>query len=146
MVPSSLNMPGQVPDAAANDDGTASQAGRTQTQTQAGDGHAPDTASGQDKEEKNDDDDDDGSEQSKVVTANYGQGGPRFWAVMASLALTSFLASLENSVVVTSGPAIVADLDMGEEYVWVANAFFVCWSVLVLPRSQFDINKIYIYS
>lgn len=130
MALSKLNTPSQVTDAAAHDGGTASQARQTGTQTQATDGCASNDASIQDKNDKNDDDDD--SEESKIVTANYGQGGARFWAVIMSLALTSFLASLENSVVVTSGPAIVADLEMGEEYVWVANAFFVCWSVLLV--------------
>lgn len=141
MARSSLNTPSRVPDAAVNDDGPASQAEQTQTQTQAADSRSAVAVSRQDRDEKNDDDD---SEQSKVVSANYGQGGPRFWAVMASLALTSFLASLENSVVVTSGPAIVADLEMGEAYVWVANAFFVCWLVLSFHlRRDPGINKMY---
>ncbi|KAI3394645.1 hypothetical protein diail_2455 [Diaporthe ilicicola] len=105
MAPSSFN--------ATNEDGMAA------------DGRAPGAGS-PDQHNKDERNNDDASERSKIVTANYGQGGPRFWAVMTSLALTSFLASLENSVVVTSGPAVVADLEMGEEYVWVANAFFVC--------------------
>lgn len=53
--------------------------------------------------------------------------GFQFWAIMSGLGVTSLMASLENSVVVTAGPAMVADLEMGEEYVWIANAFFVCW-------------------
>lgn len=53
--------------------------------------------------------------------------GIRFWAVLLALGVASFQASLENSVVTTAGPAIVADLGMGEEYIWMANAFFVAW-------------------
>ncbi|KAF7525756.1 hypothetical protein G7054_g10976 [Neopestalotiopsis clavispora] len=52
--------------------------------------------------------------------------GFRFWAVIAGLCIANFQASLENSVVVTSGPKIVEDLQMGEEYIWITNAFFVC--------------------
>lgn len=53
----------------------------------------------------------------------------RFWAIMVGLCVTSLMASLENSVVVTAGPAIVMDLKMGDSYVWVTTAFFVCWWV-----------------
>ncbi|RYO84482.1 hypothetical protein DL762_005655 [Monosporascus cannonballus] len=52
--------------------------------------------------------------------------GFRFWAIIVGLCVANFQASLENSVVVTSGPTIVADLKMGEEYIWITNAFFVC--------------------
>ncbi|KAJ8125951.1 hypothetical protein O1611_g7687 [Lasiodiplodia mahajangana] len=51
--------------------------------------------------------------------------GFRFWAIIAGLAIATFQASLENSVIVTSGPTIVQDLQMGEEYIWITNAFFL---------------------
>jgi hypothetical protein len=57
------------------------------------------------------------------------QRGIRFWCIIAGLSVTSLQSSLENSVVVTAGPAIVSDLSMGEEYIWVTNAFFLCWYV-----------------
>ena len=63
------------------------------------------------------------------VEAPQFKTGFRFWAVMAGLGVASLMASLENSVVVTAGPAIVADLNMGDEYVWISNAFFICWYV-----------------
>ncbi|KAK9775316.1 putative Major facilitator superfamily (MFS) profile domain-containing protein [Seiridium cardinale] len=50
----------------------------------------------------------------------------RFWAVIAGLAIAQFQASLEHSVVVTSGPYIISDLSIGADYVWTINAFFVC--------------------
>lgn len=58
------------------------------------------------------------------------QRGIRFWCIIAGLSVTSLQSSLENSVVVTAGPAIVNDLAMGEEYIWITNAFFLCWYVL----------------
>lgn len=64
---------------------------------------------------------------SKVDSSEEFRPGIRFWAVLLALGVASFQASLENSVVTTSGPAIVADLNMGEEYIWVTNAFFVTW-------------------
>jgi hypothetical protein len=55
--------------------------------------------------------------------------GMRFWCIIAGLSVTSLQSSLENSVIVTAGPAIVQDLGMGEEYIWITNAFFLCWYV-----------------
>ncbi|KAI2473092.1 MFS general substrate transporter [Annulohypoxylon bovei var. microspora] len=52
--------------------------------------------------------------------------GFRFWAIIVGLCIANFQASLENSVIVTSGPTIVDDLKMGEEYIWITNAFFLC--------------------
>ncbi|KAJ0115639.1 hypothetical protein J7T55_010462 [Diaporthe amygdali] len=118
MASSSLSNSGQMMEDAVKDGDTGKTGKTAESTIQAHDG-APGFKL------KNDDRNDDSSIQAKVVMSTF-ENGPRFWAVMTSLALTSFLASLENSVVVTSGPAIVADLEMGEEYVWVANAFFVC--------------------
>lgn len=53
--------------------------------------------------------------------------GIRFWCIIAGLCVTSLQSSFENSVVVMAGPAIVNDLAMGEEYIWITNAFFLCW-------------------
>lgn len=53
----------------------------------------------------------------------------RFWAIIVGLCIANFQSSLENSVIVTSGPAIVNDLKMGEEFIWITNAFFLCWYV-----------------
>ncbi|KAI4863261.1 MFS general substrate transporter [Hypoxylon rubiginosum] len=63
--------------------------------------------------------------------------GFRFWAVIVGLAIAQFQASLEHSVVVTSGPTIVDDLQMGEEYIWITNAFFVCSAALQPLLGQF---------
>lgn len=49
----------------------------------------------------------------------------RFWAVIAALCMTSLLSALENTVVSTSLPTIAALLDIGRDYSWVTNAFFL---------------------
>ncbi|KAG6354169.1 hypothetical protein INS49_004773 [Diaporthe citri] len=56
------------------------------------------------------------------------QGAPkgfRFWAVIAALSMTSLLSALENTVVSTPLPTIAALLDIGRDYSWVTNAFFL---------------------
>ncbi|KAL3291273.1 Major facilitator superfamily domain general substrate transporter [Colletotrichum asianum] len=49
----------------------------------------------------------------------------RFWAILFALCITSLLASLENTVIVTSLPTIVEKLEFGSSYVWVANISFL---------------------
>ncbi len=51
--------------------------------------------------------------------------GPRFWLILFILALVSLLTSLEATVTSTILPSIVADLNGGENYVWIANATFL---------------------
>lgn len=52
--------------------------------------------------------------------------GFRFWAIIIGLGITTLLAALEHTVVTTSAPAILTDLELGANYVWLTNAFFVC--------------------
>ncbi|KAI1381463.1 major facilitator superfamily domain-containing protein [Hypoxylon crocopeplum] len=54
------------------------------------------------------------------------QRGIRFWAIIIGLGVTNLLGALENTVVSTSAPVIVSDLQLGENYIWITNAFFVC--------------------
>ncbi|KAI5918480.1 multidrug resistance protein fnx1 [Camillea tinctor] len=49
----------------------------------------------------------------------------RFWAIMATLSITSILSALENTVVTTALPFITEQLDLGDNYVWVTNVFFL---------------------
>jgi hypothetical protein len=51
--------------------------------------------------------------------------GPKFWIILFVLALVSLLTSLETTVTSTILPSIVADLNGGENYVWIANATFL---------------------
>ncbi|RAK75207.1 MDR family MFS transporter [Aspergillus fijiensis CBS 313.89] len=49
----------------------------------------------------------------------------RFWLVFAALCVTSLLAALEGTVTSTALPTIVADLQIGDNYPWVSNAYFL---------------------
>jgi hypothetical protein len=51
--------------------------------------------------------------------------GPRFWAIMVVLALAGLLTALEATITSTVLPVIVAELDGGDSYIWVANAYFL---------------------
>lgn len=50
---------------------------------------------------------------------------PRFWAILITCAILSLLSALENTVITTALPHIVADLEIGENYVWITNVFFL---------------------
>lgn len=52
--------------------------------------------------------------------------GPRLWIIIIGLGITLLLTALENTVVTVAMPAIVSDLGLGENYIWVTNAFFMC--------------------
>ncbi|KAI1084610.1 MFS general substrate transporter [Whalleya microplaca] len=49
----------------------------------------------------------------------------RFWAIIFALCIVSLLSAAENTVVVTSLPTIVEKLDVGQDYVWISNIFFL---------------------
>lgn len=51
--------------------------------------------------------------------------GPRFWAILFVLSLTSLLTSLEATVTSTVLPVIVAELGGSDDYIWVANGYFL---------------------
>ncbi|KAF7930902.1 hypothetical protein EAE99_004152 [Botrytis elliptica] len=53
----------------------------------------------------------------------------RFWCIIIALCTMQILCPLENTVVVTSLPAIVKHLDLGSSYVWVTNIFFLTGAV-----------------
>ncbi|KAK4161769.1 MFS general substrate transporter [Cladorrhinum sp. PSN259] len=48
-----------------------------------------------------------------------------FWAIMATLSVIGLLSALENTVVTTALPFIATQLDLGDNYIWVTNAFFL---------------------
>ena len=50
---------------------------------------------------------------------------PRFWAILITCAVIGLLSALENTVVTTALPYIVAEFDMGENYIWITNIFFL---------------------
>ncbi|KAJ5823819.1 Major facilitator superfamily domain general substrate transporter [Penicillium robsamsonii] len=51
--------------------------------------------------------------------------GFQFWTIIFALCVTGLLGALENTVVSTSMPTIVADLNIGDNYIWITNAFFL---------------------
>lgn len=52
--------------------------------------------------------------------------GYRFWCIIIGLGITNLLGALENTVVSTAAPVILTDLQMGQDFIWITNAFFVC--------------------
>jgi len=51
--------------------------------------------------------------------------GPKFWIIMCVIALTGLLPALEATVTSTVLAVIVAELGGGDNYLWVANAYFL---------------------
>lgn len=49
----------------------------------------------------------------------------RFWMIMVNLTFAVLLAALENTVVITSLPTIVQDIELGSNYIWVTNVYFL---------------------
>lgn len=56
----------------------------------------------------------------------------RFKTILASLSVTALLSALEATIVSTALPTIVKDLALGENYIWVINAFLLA-STACLP-------------
>ena len=52
----------------------------------------------------------------KAILRDY-----RFWLILVALSVALLLAALESTVIVTTLPTISTELDLGENYVWVAN-------------------------
>ncbi|CAJ2504341.1 Uu.00g117350.m01.CDS01 [Anthostomella pinea] len=63
--------------------------------------------------------------------------GFRFWVIISGLAITSLLAALEHTVVTTSAPRILTELHLGEDFIWITNAFFICSAVSQPLLGQF---------
>ena len=61
----------------------------------------------------------------------------RFWMIMVGLSTICFLASLENTIIATALPLIVTDLNVGKDYVWIGNAFFLTRYAAKIHSSQF---------
>ena len=52
--------------------------------------------------------------------------GFRLWVIIGGLAVTTLLAALENTVVTVAAPVILTDLKLGNNFIWITNAFFLC--------------------
>lgn len=51
--------------------------------------------------------------------------GRKFWLIFLGIILTSLLTSLEATITSTVLPVIVSDLGGGDNYIWVANGYFL---------------------
>lgn len=49
-----------------------------------------------------------------------------FWMIILGLGITLLLSAFENTVITTAAPAILAEIDLGGNWIWVTNAFFLC--------------------
>lgn len=56
----------------------------------------------------------------------------RFFAIIAALALSGLLTSLEATITSTALPTITADLGGADLYIWVVNGFYLTQCVEVL--------------
>lgn len=48
-----------------------------------------------------------------------------FWMIILGLGITLLLSAFENTVITTAAPAILAEIDLGGNWIWVTNAFFL---------------------
>lgn len=60
------------------------------------------------------------------------QHGLRFWAIVAALAFTALLSSLEGTIITSALPDITDDLAGGDTFVWVPDGYFLA-TVIMLP-------------
>ncbi|KAI9695815.1 MAG: hypothetical protein M1820_008409 [Bogoriella megaspora] len=61
----------------------------------------------------------------------------RLYAIVVGLGITNLLAALENTVVAIAAPVILTDLQLGVDYIWITNAFFLCSTALQPLFGQF---------
>jgi hypothetical protein len=75
---------------------------------------------------KNDNDNGNGKASTEPEPIDQDRGW-RFWAIIAGLSVTGLIQAVEATVVSTSLPTIVHDLDVGNNYAWIVNAYFLTW-------------------
>jgi hypothetical protein len=51
--------------------------------------------------------------------------GLHFWMIIVGLSVAGILPGLESTIITTSLPTITAELDIGENFIWIANVFFL---------------------
>jgi hypothetical protein len=50
-----------------------------------------------------------------------------FWLCFAGLCGTGLISALDSTVLSTSLPTIINDLNGGSNYIWVVNVYFLTW-------------------
>ncbi|KAK7961770.1 multidrug resistance protein fnx1 [Apiospora aurea] len=77
-----------------------------------------------------------GSATGAVGVAGAAAGGPDskrssnhrlgLWAIIIGLGITFILSALEHSVLVTAAPVVLSEMSLGDNWIWLTNAFFLC--------------------
>lgn len=49
----------------------------------------------------------------------------QIYAIVFGLGIANLLAALENTVLTIAAPVIFTDLQLGDSFIWVTNAFFL---------------------
>ncbi|KAK8076187.1 hypothetical protein PG994_003459 [Apiospora phragmitis] len=79
------------------------------------------------------------SSQANIVgsgSTTVGEGPPafkptlQFWIVFLALLFATLLSALDGAIVATALPTISSDLEVGSDFVWVANVYFLTGAVL----------------
>ncbi|KAF5683755.1 fusarin C cluster-transporter [Fusarium circinatum] len=65
-------------------------------------------------------------------TSGSSKKGVRFWLIFFALALTTFLAALDTSIISTALPTIAADLGSESLYVWIIDSYLLA-STATIP-------------
>jgi MFS family permease len=69
--------------------------------------------------------DDLGLEPGEEANFRAAQRSFSFWAIIVGLGVTLLLAALENTVLTTAAPVILAEIPLDDDWVWLTNAFFL---------------------
>ncbi|KAI1372088.1 MFS general substrate transporter [Hypoxylon crocopeplum] len=63
---------------------------------------------------------------SPPITPPVFKAGFRIYAIIIGLGIANLLAALENTVVSIAAPVLLTDLQLGDNFIWITNAFFLC--------------------
>ncbi|KAI0450751.1 major facilitator superfamily domain-containing protein [Xylaria acuta] len=56
--------------------------------------------------------------------------GWRLWAIIAGMTVALILTAFENTAITVALPIIVSELNLGENYIWVTNGFFIAGAAI----------------
>lgn len=70
---------------------------------------------------------DDNVPRQPVAEEHFSKSGKgwRFWAIFPPLCLSQLLIALESTIPTASLPKISSDLDVGDNWVWIVNAYLL---------------------
>jgi hypothetical protein len=82
---------------------------------------------------------DDGDANSAPTTLETGEEAPKaaspgwkFWVIFLALCVTGLLTALDSTIVTIALPTIVHDLNIGDNYIWIVNVYFLTrWAYLI---------------